>query len=635
MSEPRNIPVRRAATLAVFALAAQVLFACLAFGVFAYCGSRAVLAEACHLAAGVWVWLVVLLHLRHRRLAAEEEAEFEDLERSLHERRPGTALFGRDEDTLHSARTRLKTFEKYFVPACSAVSALLLAGLAAYVYRLLSNTVIPAAVVHAPASVSFVVGEALLAFLLAKYAAGMATEPAWRPLRAGASYMASCAVMLFVVGIGLALVHFQAPQVDRVLAYVVPACMGVITLEIVLSILLDLYRPRMEGREPRFSYDSRLLGLLVEPGTIMRTISETLDYQFGFRVSETWVYRFLEKAIAPLILFQVLTFYLLTCLLIVGPEENAFVERFGKPTNMSQPLEPGLHLKWPWPIERARRYPAKRVQVITIGEFLHEGDKGHQLDAIVWTEEHAKAVYKWMAASREHGVERDAEEAKTVPVNFVTGIVNLHYRITNLYDYVYRHEDAQRTILQLLHRQCTYHLASVDLNYLLTEGRGQAIASLAQQVQAQADACKLGITVQSVGLQDIHPPMEVAAKYEEVVAALERKEAKISHAQGYRNEAIWQAESAAKVKTLEAEAYKYRRETVTEHEAARFEKLLVPFRKAPDVFMHRRRLMAIAEALGPVRKYIVPAWANVSEVDVIDLQDKLQLDVLNAGLTEP
>ena len=51
--------------------------------------------------------------------------------------------------------------------------------------------------------------------------------------------------------------------------------------------------------------------------------------------------------------------------------------------------------------------------------------------------------------------------------------------------------------------------------------------------------------------------------------------------------------------------------------------------------MHRRRLMAIAEALGPVRKYIVPAWANVSEVDVIDLQDKLQLDVLNAGLTEP
>ena len=633
MSESRNISLRRAATVATFALTVQVLFAGITFGISAHCASKAVLAAACHLAAGILIWLVVLLHLRHRRLAEEEKAEVEDLERAHREKLPGSALFERDEATLFGARSRLRAFERYFVPVCSGLMALLLTGLSAYLCRSLLRTVIPVPVVHAPASASFVVGQALLMFLLAKYAAGMATEPAWRPLRAGASYMASCAVMLFVVGIGLALVHFQAPQVDRVLAYVVPGCMVLVGLEMVLNILLDFYRPRTEGAEPRFSYDSRLLGLLVEPGTILRTISETLDYQFGFKVSDTWAYHFLEKAIAPLILFQILTFYLLTCLLIVGPEEAAFIERFGKPTNMNEPLGPGIHLKWPWPIERVRRYPAKRIQVISIGEFFHESDDDRHLDAIVWTEDHAKEVYKWMVASREQGTQGELGAEKTVPVSFVTGIIRVYYHITGLYDYVYLHSDAKATLLQLLHRECTYYLASVDVNELLATGRGRALASLRERLQAQADDVRLGITIQSVGLQDIHPPKEVAAKYEEVVGALEKKEAKIWEAKGYAHEAFRQAESGAKVTTAAAEAYKYRRETVTQHEAERFEELLVPFLKAPQVFRWRRKLMAFAEAIGPMRKYIVPAWARVNEVDVIDLQKKLQMDVLDAGLT--
>lgn len=762
MSETRNISLRRAETVGFFALATQLVLAALTYGISAYCKSAAVEAEAWHLVAGIWIWLVVILHLRHRRLATEEVAEIEELERARREKLPGSALFDRDEDDLFRARARRQAFEKYWVPILSVVMVLILGGLATYCYRSLFKTLIPKSVGHAPVSGAFVVGQALVLFLIAKYAAGMGTERAWRPLRAGASYMVSCAAVLFVVGVGLALVHFETPRVDKVLAYVVPGCMVLIAIEMLLNVLLDIYRPRVEGQEPHFSYDSRLLGLLVEPGTIVHTISETLDYQFGFKVSDTWVYRFVERAIAPLFLFQVVTFYLLTCLLIVAPEENAFVERFGKPKNAANPLGPGLHLKWPWPIERVRRFPAKRIRELSIGQFSDVSATGEPLKAILWTESHEKIMYKWMVASREQLMGSEPGDEKTVPVNFITGIISVYYRIANLYDYAYGHVDAQKTLEQFVHRECVRYMASVDVNELLTSGRRSALSVLKERIQEQGDMARLGVEVLSVGLQDIHPPVEVGKAYEKAVGAIERKEATILKAEGYRNRVMPLAEAEATIQTSEAEVYRYERagspqlrvrdivdwrgfctrlnvegngtkpspgkriwdllpgssrQTVADEaqgellttdrqlklvaalnelmgrrdlwrsedlddvsgpdelrellkrkrealsdaevqwlnrlvldecypreieqsldkivsrlEAKRFEQLLIAYKKAPKVFRSRRRLMAMVDGIGSARKYVVPSWARVLEVDVIDLQEKLQLDILNTDI---
>ena len=45
----------------------------------------------------------------------------------------------------------------------------------------------------------------------------------------------------------------------------------------------------------RVLYESRLVGLLGQPESLFTTAAHALDYQFGFKVSDTWFFQFLQK----------------------------------------------------------------------------------------------------------------------------------------------------------------------------------------------------------------------------------------------------------------------------------------------------------------------------------------------------
>ena len=64
-------------------------------------------------------------------------------------------------------------------------------------------------------------------------------------------------------------------------------------------------------------YESRLVGLLGQPEGLITTAAQALDYQFGFKVSETWFYRFFERALGWLLLLQVAALLLSTCVVFI------------------------------------------------------------------------------------------------------------------------------------------------------------------------------------------------------------------------------------------------------------------------------------------------------------------------------
>jgi len=66
--------------------------------------------------------------------------------------------------------------------------------------------------------------------------------------------------------------------------------------ETLISLVLEIYRPRVKGRIGPPLYESRTIGLLGQPEGIVSTVAHTLDYQFGFKVSETWFYSFCVNA---------------------------------------------------------------------------------------------------------------------------------------------------------------------------------------------------------------------------------------------------------------------------------------------------------------------------------------------------
>ena len=639
----RQLPLRRAESAAAFVLVIQVVAGAVALMLGWMSDSAAAIAEAWHLWAGALVWIGVLVHQRLRRLAAEEALEADTLKRREGEGR-GDALFTADGTDLLTARSRLGQFEKYFLPAFSVVIAVAL-GMLAFV--LLSRVAAAKDIkpVAEPLRNFWVfVGIAFVSFLLAKYTAGLATQTPWRALRPGANYLMSCALASLLIALSYVVCSFGIPDAERVLAWAIPVMLGVLSAEAILLLVMSIYRPRVAGEERRWAHDSRLLGMLTTSHGILRTTAETLDYQFGFKVSETWFYRFMERALGPLILFQAATLCLLTSLVAVETGEQAVIERFGVPLQGAEPLGPGLHLKWPWPIEVCRRYPVERVEVLAIGEQLDEKAPG-----FLWTKTHAREPFNLLVANREEQAAAAPDETPApdqpaprrdrppAGVSMLSGTVYVYYRVSDLYAYLYNHSDPKATLEALCYRELTRYAASADFIQLLGYQRGEAMAALKKAIQ-DAVAFKepaedsgtgaggglgLGVEIVDVTLQGIHPPVQVADAFEQVVGALEEKEAKTWQAKAYANSILPRAAAEAHRTVSDAQTYATARKELSPAVAKEFEMQLEAYNKAPSVFLHRKLMSAIEEALADVRKIIKPAWAEADEVINLKLDEKL------------
>jgi len=636
MPDPRKqLPLRHAESAATFILIIQALGALAALAVAWKSQSMAAMAGGWHLLAGVLVWLPCLMHQRLRRLAREEELETETLRDAAQDR---SRLFEVQEAELLSAKRRVEQFEKYFLPAFSIIVCVALGCLSYALLRSVIGTPVPDNVVN-PSMTAVIFGfAATISFLLARYSAGLAVEPAWRSVRPGANYSMSCAVASALVMLSLALYHFGSTWGEPIVAYAIPILMGLLAIEILIYLVWGLYRPRTAGVEWRPAHDSRLLGSLTTSGGILRATADTLDYQFGFKVSETWFYRFMERAIAPLILFQAVTLYLLTCLVVVDTDEQAVIERFGRPRatldaeGNPAPLGPGLHLKLPWPMDIAYRYPVKRVQTLTIGEQLHEDVPGY-----TWTVSHTKTPYSVVVANRPdrtapptaplaEGVEE--KHVRVPPVSLLTGTVLVYYTVDNLYKYLYGHEDPQQALATISNRAIIHYAAKEDFLDFLGHKRGEAMDTLGKRINDEARERGLGLSVRNVMLQGLHPPVEVGEAFEKVIGAMEKAEGLKWKARGYADSRLTLARAEATTETAAATAYTARLENIAEARAKRFVHQLAAYRKAPEVFLHRTRLAAITEAMAGRRKIILPKWADIDKVLNLDLKTTLGAGVM-------
>jgi regulator of protease activity HflC (stomatin/prohibitin superfamily) len=432
------IPRKRGERVAAVGLALTVIGVLVMWAVAHYSASAAARVELFHYLAAAIIWAVSILHLRTRRLAAEERQAIEESER-LRAEEGRAQLF--DEDAIGStmAQSRLREMERYGAPIASVVVILLqlLTG-AAHLYALALSSAAPnvAQAWGVPAGqevgrtalaagLSFIL--AFLAFGLGKYAAGSARDARLSLLRAGGGYTIGCAITSMLLTLSYLFAYSGMLTMERALAWAIPGLLVLLALEMAVNFVLDFYRPRTRGEEPRPVYDSRLTGLLAEPQGLFKTFAHTLDYQFGFRVSETWFFHFLNRAIAPLVLFQLAALYLLTCIVIIQPGEVGILERWGRPLGVDElppapllsddpatraakeakwdalppPLEPGFYLKLPWPIDEVRRVNRDLVQVIELGspQDGRETDRpppGKGPQVVSWAEEHQKDEYNYL-----------------------------------------------------------------------------------------------------------------------------------------------------------------------------------------------------------------------------------------------
>jgi len=694
---------KRAGYLARASLALTIVFFVITLLIGRWSGLFAVSAVSWLTLAAVLIWFVLCIQFHQRALAEQEKLDTAQLAK---DEKASTIFRAEGERTtlFAVAQRRLQILEKWFLPFFSAAIAAYQLAIGLYLLK-----TIPASSDIEPKQPLLVavcmMAIAFVSFLMSRYATGMSAQPRWKPLRAGGSITLAVSVLSFALAIALALAQFNYLIFLTVLRYFVPILLIVVGAETALNVVLDIYRPRIKGQYARSAFDSRLLGLISEPGGILRTAATAIDYQFGFKVSQTWFYKLLEKAIVPLVLFAAVTLYLLSCIVIVAPNEEAIIERFGNPLNNDNQVRlvgPGLTFKWPWPIDIAYKpymdvkeqivRPTKKVMELNIGFVPKTDPETGQVipeKELLWGKSHYKDEYSLLVASEYTG--QDLTEG-AVPVSLVKAAVPVQYRVKDLYSFLYKYGEreeetevsdgtkvkvyeAVERLESICYRELTKFAASATLEVddeadleqsLLGAGRARAKRILTNNIQKAADEAELGVEIVFLGLQGIHPPVEVAADYQAVVGAVQKKQAIILDAHAERNKTLstlaGSVEDANELYTLaaayqaakqqndseqipklsdeldrafaqargsifstlrESQSYAFEKATLAQATGQRFADQLQAYRAAPEIYIREQRLMVFEEALENIRKFVIVADQNDTQVFIIDVQEKL------------
>lgn len=411
----------------------------------------------------------------------------------------------------------------------------------------------------------------LATFLFSRYASGMGRVKEWQLLRAGGSYMLGSTLAIVLVTIGLGLYVYSngsSRSMDYYMAWIIPAVMVLLGVEMLLNFVLDLYRPRTPGVEPRAAFDSRFLGLFAEPGGIAHSIAEAINYQFGFEVSKTWFYQLVMRSAVPLAGLGALTLWAMTTIVIVDPNEHAIVERWGRQLNPEQPLKSGWHFKAPWPWDVVRKYNTGNVNRMYVGFDIYDArpkwkSAKDETGILLWTQDDHFGEKHWefmiprpeerdsMVSAQDRDTQSqdsmaltlvdDSSNREAAPVNLVRMIFEVQYRISaeNLATYTQESGVADRVLLNEAWREATRFAATEDIHTLLSRNAdnektvAEFTAGVRQRLSERAK--KLGLDIVYVGLQNVHPEKTVSDAFRDVVNAEAEKISKIREARGDEN----------------------------------------------------------------------------------------------------
>ena len=455
-----------------------------------------------------------------------------------------------------------------------------------------------------------------------------------RLLRPAASFLLFNAFLCLVVALGLVGVWAGFPKTDLYVAHGLCALLGLVALETLIQLVLEIYRPRVKGKIERPLYESRLVGLLGQPEGLVTTAAQALDYQFGFKVSETWFYRFFERALGWLILLQLGALLLSTGVVFIEAGEQGLLERLGKRVESRSPLGPGAHLKWPWPIDRVYRFRTEQIQTFVVG-FREEAGKERER-YVLWSQGHRNET-NFLVANREQlsqEITNLVGGKRTPPVSLLTVGVPVQFQITNLVQWAYNHEEAPALLEDIGTREVVRYLVGADMGEIMSQGRDEAAQELQGRIQAAADQHQLGAQIISVGLGDLHPPVKVAPEYEKVISATQSKQAKVlaARADAIRTNALAGAQAVSL--TNKASAERLGREVGALAQAALFKNQVPAFTAAPSVYTERSYLQTFTRATANARKYVL-LTTNTQDVVTFDLQESVARSLLDLKVPAP
>ncbi len=277
--------------------------------------------------------------------------------------------------------------------------------------------------------------------------------------------------------------------------------------------------------------------------------------------------------------------YVLSGIYVVQPDERGVVTRFGKV--VGDDIQPGIHYRIPWPVERAFTPQVTSVKRMSVG---------------------------YRIVDRVRGVAPTAREAQ-----FVTGDENIietqllvQYIVKDASDYLFAIEEPHWLVRRACESVLTERVAAIGVDAVLTTAKFEVEADVKAATQAILDAYGAGIDIVAAHLQDVTPPREVADAFRDVASAREDKNRIIQEANGYANRVIPMARGEGQELIIAARGDSASVVSRAIGDADRFTAVLAEYRNARSISRTRLWLETMETVLATVRKYVVEPGGDLN-----------------------
>jgi regulator of protease activity HflC (stomatin/prohibitin superfamily) len=400
-----------------------------------------------------------------------------------------------------------------------------------------------------------------------------AIEPRQFPESAGLVRGARVVAWILVLdAISVGLRRFSQWTIVQILFYVI--------LAIAAATCFGLFRTKREAYEEGeiFPLDIGVLSVLGSRTNILASVQDAVEAQFGIDLRSTWALTVVRRGLEPLVIALCVVGWLSTSLTVVGPEEQGLVERSGVPVS-GPPLEPGLHIHWPWPVDKVFRIPVKRVETLTVG---HEGEEQGGPENVLWAVQHAANEYTLLLG--------DGRDLLTIDAG-------VSYRISDARAWRYHCQNPADALKALSYRAVTRSIVGRSLADALSENVALWAREMKTQIQKDADTLGLGVEVVGFTVGGMHPPVPVAADYQAVVSAELQKGTSVVNAQAYRNRTLPEAEASVLTNVSGARSAAANALALAAGEAWSFRALEAQYRASPEEYYFRRRLETLEKTL--------------------------------------
>lgn len=245
----------------------------------------------------------------------------------------------------------------------------------------------------------------------------------------------------------------------------------------------------------------------------------------------------------------------------VNPNQLGIVLRFGKPV---QTAGPGLHFRWPYPINEVLLPDVTRNNRIEIGRRSSGTGTGM--------------------------MERNVPEESlmlTGDENIVDVNFEVQWKIRDAEKFLFNIQNPESTVKEVAESAMREVVGQSDIQSIITQKREEVRKAVAELIQKTLDEYGAGIEIVQVQLQKTDPPGKVIDAFRDVQAARADQERLQNEALADANRVVPEARGQAE-RILQA-AQGYRQQTVSQAEgqAARFDKIYDEYRRAPELTRKR------------------------------------------------